>query len=110
MSDKNQLIESTNQFQTLLIAFVLIVAIVYFFLELRKVEIKIGSLDDLVLKLSKKLTDIENYTSPQGKQNKSTLQVNNDEDNNDEGTDDEILEKQVIESLNTSIKKKMMIL
>ena len=45
MTDKSQLIESTNQFQTLLIAFVLIVAIVYFFLELRKVEIKMSSLD-----------------------------------------------------------------
>ena len=60
MTDKSQLIESTNQFQTLLIAFVLIVAIVYFFLELRKVEIKMSSLEELVLKLSKKLTNVDN--------------------------------------------------
>ena len=39
------IIESTNQFQTLLIALVLIVAVVYFFIELRRIESRINGLE-----------------------------------------------------------------
>ena len=40
-------IASTTQFQTLLIAFVLIVAVIYFFIEFRRVDMRVSVIDNL---------------------------------------------------------------
>ena len=45
------LIASTTQFQTLLIAFVLIVAVIYFFIELRRIDMRISSLEGTMRKI-----------------------------------------------------------
>ena len=49
-------ISSTTQFQTLLIALVLIVAVIYFFIELRRIDNRISNLEVSVKKI---LTDKE---------------------------------------------------
>ena len=47
----DSLIASTTQFQTLLIALVLIVAVIYFFIELRRVDSRISSLETSIKNL-----------------------------------------------------------
>lgn len=48
----DSLIASTTQFQTLLIALVLIVAVIYFFIELRRVDSRISSLETSIKNLN----------------------------------------------------------
>ena len=47
----DSLIASTTQFQTLLIALVLIVAVIYFFIELRRVDSRISSIETSIKNL-----------------------------------------------------------
>ena len=47
----DSLIASTTQFQTLLIALVLSVAVIYFFIELRRVDSRISSLETSIKNL-----------------------------------------------------------
>ena len=47
----DSLIASTTQFQTLLIALVLIIAVIYFFIELRRVDSRISSIETSIKNL-----------------------------------------------------------
>tara|TARA_Y100000591_G_scaffold271941_1_gene247268 strand:- start:625 stop:1536 length:912 start_codon:yes stop_codon:yes gene_type:complete len=55
----DSIVASTTQFQTLLIAFVLIVAVIYFFIEMRRVDMRISVLDADVKKLMNQLRNPE---------------------------------------------------
>ena len=50
MTNEN-VVASTSQFQTLLIAFVLIVSVIYFFIEIRRFDMRVNSLEKMVKKL-----------------------------------------------------------
>jgi hypothetical protein len=52
------IITSTAQFQTLLIAFVLIVAVIYFFIELRRVDMRFTAIEDTLNNLNSKLSKV----------------------------------------------------
>ena len=49
--DTESIITSTTQFQTLLIAFVLIVAVIYFFIEIRRLDMKVTLLETNLKKM-----------------------------------------------------------
>ena len=49
--EAESVIASTTQFQTLLIAFVLIVAVIYFFIEMRRLDMKVSVIEANVKKM-----------------------------------------------------------
>ena len=58
--ESESIIASTTQFQTLLIAFVLIVAVIYFFIEIRRLDMKVTVLETNVKKMTNNMKSVGN--------------------------------------------------
>ena len=60
--EAESIIASTTQFQTLLIAFVLIVAVIYFFIEIRRLDMKVTVLETNFKKMASNMKSIGNLS------------------------------------------------
>ena len=60
--EAESIIASTTQFQTLLIAFVLIVAVIYFFIEIRRLDMKVTVLETNFKKMATNMKSIGNLS------------------------------------------------
>jgi hypothetical protein len=58
--EAESIIASTTQFQTLLIAFVLIVAVIYFFIEIRRLDMKVTVLETNLKKMTNNMKSVGN--------------------------------------------------